>query len=159
VQHYLSEQPDLQRLRQAITHKRVKTIIERSGGIPLLMQLIFSDVARHSWDYVATLPTLFSQQLLDYLYETRWNELGSLGDAGQQARNILRWIALEQYRGRTVSFSRLADWATREADPALLPLSIRQLQQRFLVVNSDGAGAGNYAVFPSLARFVSTKRQ
>lgn len=159
VEHYAGEQPDLQRLQQELTPNRLETIIERTGGIPLLMQLLFNDVARNSWDCVTSLPTLFSQQLLDYLYETRWDELGNLGEAGRQARNILRWITLEQYRGRTVSFRRLADWAGREGDQSLLPLSMRQLQQRFLVLNSDDFGAGNYAIFPSLARFVSTKRQ
>ena len=159
VEHYAAEQPDLQRLPQELTSRRLETIIERTGGIPLLMQLLFSDVARHSWDFVTSLPILFSQQLLDYLYETRWDELSGHGEAGRQARNILGWLSLEQYRGRTVSFRRLVDWASQEADPSLLPDSIRLLQQRFLVLNSDDAGAGNYAIFPSLARFVSTKRQ
>lgn len=158
VDHYLAEQPSLQNLRTELTsYARINEVLKLTGGIPLLMQLIFSDVARLSWHYVSALPTMFSTELLQYLYQARWDELASLGPEGLLSQNILAWVAHEQYSGRTVTLRRMVDWSERQSTRALLSISLRQLHQRFLITNSDKV-VGNFAIFPSLADFLRTKQ-
>ncbi|MDO8465383.1 MAG: AAA family ATPase, partial [Gallionella sp.] len=70
IEQYQVQHSALRDLRKDV-HRNIDWLIGRTGGIPLLMQLVLSDVARSSWDYVQTLPSLFGGALLDFLYQAR----------------------------------------------------------------------------------------
>ncbi len=156
---YSNEHLDLLKLERDIgNRKRVQLLLDRTGGIPLLVQLVLSDIARSSWDYVEKLPQLFGEALLNFLYEARWNELETLGNDGEVARRILVWIASEQSRHRKVTFDRLEQWATENRQMESSQAAIRLLFERFLIVNSD-LKQGNFALFPSLVEFLHRQQQ
>jgi hypothetical protein len=155
IQAYASEHPDLTKLAPDVMDKwRVQRLLDRTGGIPLLMQLVFSDVARYSWQYLDQLPQLFGEALLDFLYRERWEELGHLGQAGLQARQLLRFVSVEQYRGKKITFERIRQWANQTEKVELPQTILSLLQERFLIVNHD-LRQGSFAIFPSLAEFLN----
>lgn len=159
IRTYSSEHSDLLKLERDIDNKkRVQLLLDRTGGIPLLIQLVLSDVARSSWDYTEKLPQLFGEALLNFLYEARWSELGTLNNDGEVAKRILVWIASEQSRHRKVTFERLRQWATENGQMESSQIAIRLLFERFLIVNSD-VKQGNFALFPSLVEFLHRQQQ
>lgn len=133
--------------------RNIKKLIERTGGVPLLMQIVASDVARLSWSYLDRLPALYGRELLDHLYGQAWDQLGEMGDAGDFARDVLRWIADKQYTGRKVSSALMLQWASEVGKQHLLAGSLDLLYERFLVLNND-LKSGNFSVVPSLAEFL-----
>jgi hypothetical protein len=154
VHHHQDEHPRLRELNQELDNKkRLQMLIDRTGGIPLLMQLVLSDVARYSWSYLDQLPHLFGQALLGFLYKSRWEELGDTGYAGKMSQQLLRWVAGEQYRGRKVSVERMVQWGQAQERPEILSEALRLLHERFLIVNHDPE-RGNFVLFPSLIEFV-----
>jgi len=159
IHQHQDEHPGLRDLERDLEdRKRIQWLVERTGGIPLLIQLVFSDIARFSWDYLQKLPHIFGNELLAFLYQSKWDELGTLGTEGFTAREILRWIASEQYRGKKVTFDRLREWAQERGRADLLADSLRLLHERFLVVNHDPK-QGNFAIFPSLVEFLQRQSQ
>ncbi len=161
IQTHAVEHPTLSQLESDIDdEQRVQSLIDRTGGIPLLMQLVLSDVARFSWQYLEQLPHLFGLDLLNFLYRERWEELGTLGRPGQQAQQLLRFVAVEQYKGKAITFERIRRWTTesgRAVESGGMPSpqpALMLLQERFLLVNHD-LQQGNFAIFPSLAEFLS----
>lgn len=158
VQRHADQHPDLWKLEPDIEkRKRLQVLVERTGGIPLLMQLVLSDVARYSWDYMRSLPHLFGEALLDFLYSARWQELGSLGSDGLLAKHLLMWVAREQYKGEKVTFDRLARWAIDSQGAESPQSALRLLHERFLIVNYD-LKKGNFALFPSFVEFLQTQQ-
>ncbi|MCI0397266.1 MAG: ATP-binding protein [Chloroflexi bacterium] len=154
IDRYQGEHPGLARLKPELEEpKRLQRLLERTGGIPLLMQLVLSDVARYSWEYVELLPALFGQALLGFLYQARWQDLGQAGQEGAASRQLLQWMAGEQYGGRKISMERLAAWATGQGTAGYLSEALRLLHERFLIVNHDPA-LGNFTLFPSLVEFL-----
>ncbi len=154
IRHYQPQYPELQQLEQDIPDlKRIRRLTQRTGGIPLLMQLVVSNVPRMSWDYVDRLPELFGHELLDYLYRERWAELSTLADDGELARQLLHLIVREQYQGKKVTLEHMAQWAQERRRSDRMSSAVRLLTERFLVVNHD-PNRGNFAVFPSLAEFL-----
>ena len=131
----------------------MKWLVERSGGIPLLMQLLVSDAARSSWEQIRRLPTVFGGDLLNFLYKARWQELEKLDQTGLLAREILLWLKQEQFSNRRVTAKRLAEWTQARGKSDKLPGALTLLHERFLIVNSD-LRKGNYAIFPSLSEFL-----
>lgn len=128
-------------------------LVERSGGIPLLMQLLVSDIARSSWEQMRQLPTVFGDELLDFLYGARWQELGKSGSHGLLAQEILLWLRQEQFGNRKITGRRLAEWAESKGKGNELNQALTLLHERFLIVNSERHD-GNYAIFPSLVQFL-----
>ena len=100
------------------------------------------------------MPTLFGDELLDYLYESRWQELGTLGQIGLLSRDILLWLKLEQFDNRRITSKRLLEWSQEIGQERELLDAINLLHERFLIVNHDPRN-GNYAIFPSLLEFLS----
>jgi len=107
---------------------RTQQLIKRTGGIPLLMQLIFSDITRFSWDYLGELPQLFGADLLDFLYQQRWAELESLdkvgvlavpwqGKAWREKRVTAKWQKPCPHCGRAGGMASLATWGQGYALP------------------------------------------
>ena len=151
---YSKEHPALLRLEADIdSRRRIKMLLERTGGIPLLIQLVISDIARSSWDCLDKLPSLFGERLLRFLYQERWNELGELGGLGETARRILVWTATEQEQHKKVTYKALAEWASESDLIGTSQDALRLLFERFMIVNSD-TKQGNFALFPSLIEFL-----
>ena len=159
IRQHQDENPRLRTLLGDLKDKkRLRWLIERTGGVPLLIQLVFSDVARFSWEYLEELPHLFGNELLSFLYQARWDELGSLGTEGRMARDLLRWVAGEQYKGKKVTFRRLTEWAQTQGKTDLLTDSLHLLYERFLIVNHNPKH-GDFALFPSLVEFIEQQAQ
>ncbi len=158
IDRHQDEHPRLGELRPALADpKKINWLIGRTGGIPLLMQLVFSDIARYSWGYLDELPHLLGQDLLNFLYQSRWEELGSYAYAGAMGRQLLHWIAAEQYRGQRISLERIVQWGQHQERPEFLAEALRLLHERFLILNQDPA-QGNFAVFPSLVEFLQRQQ-
>jgi hypothetical protein len=155
IEEYQYQQPALRKLKDDLNHY-IKWLIERTGGIPLLMQLVLSDAARYSWDYVQSLPSLFGIELLDYLYRTRWDDLGSRGRDGEAARHLLEWIARNQYRRQEITSKEIFEWAGSNNQEAHLSAALSLLFEMFLVINRD-IQKGNFSIYPSLAEFVNSR--
>jgi|GEM_PF-1314720 len=154
IQRYAAEYPELERVQDNLVHStQIMRLIECTGGIPLLLQLVVSDVARFSWEYLWNLPRLFGGELLAYLYETRWEELGDLGVAGETARLILRYIVDNQYRGEPVTLRALSEYLEYAGRLSQLQPALSLLYSRFMVINQDSQ-RGNFTVVPSLAAFL-----
>jgi len=156
IRRHSNEHPELAELEHDIGNDRlIKTLVRRTGGVPLLIQLVLSDVARYSWDYLDRLPRVFDKELLDFLYSRRWQELDGLGERGRWARRLLYWLAEEQYRGKRITHRRLISWASENSlEAPALQESLRLLHEMFLIVNYD-LEKGNYALFPSLVEYLS----
>ena len=159
IRQHQNEHPGLCTLEQDLDDgKCIRWLIERTGGIPLLIQLVFSDIARFSWDYLKKIPYIFGNELLAFLYQSRWDELGTLRKEGWTAKELLQWIAGEQYRGKKVTFDRLTQWAQERERAHWLMDSLRLLYERFLIVNHDPK-QGNFTIFPSLVEFLHRRGQ
>jgi hypothetical protein len=149
--------PDLVNTQSVISNKRnLDWLIERSGGVPLLMQLLLSDIARSSWEQMHQLPALFGPELLNFLYAARWQELQQLGQSGLLACELLLWLKQEQFSNRRITAKQLNEWVQNKSQGSLLSEALTLLHERFLIVNSDRQ-KGNYAIFPSLAEFLQAK--
>lgn len=157
IEQHSQTHPDLAKIRDDLGDKKKSGwLIERSGGVPLLMQLLLSDIARSSWEQVRQLPELFGPELLDFLYAARWQELQQLGQPGLLARELLQWLRQEQFSNRRITAKRLSEWVQKKGQESRLNEALTLLHERFLIVNSDRQ-KGNYAIFPSLAAFLETK--
>lgn len=151
------ELPELEHLRPHLAdHNRIHHLLQRTGGIPLLIQLIFSRVALASWKYIDTLPNLFGPDLLNHLYAEHWAELTQAGTPGEYAKKLLRTIAIEQYQGERITFDYIQQWASENRIDLPVPEILKLLRERFLLVNHDPQ-EGNYAIFPSLAEFLQSQ--
>lgn len=146
--------PDLAKLENDVKDKRKAAwLVEKSGGIPLLLQLLFSDVARSSWDQMQHLPKLFGTELLNFLYEARWQELSSRGNTGLLAQEMLLWLRQEQYSNRKITGKRLSEWAMSRNQEGEIMEAVTLLHERFLIINND-LQKGNYSILPSLSEFL-----
>lgn len=156
IEEYQYQHPTLQELRKDV-ERHVGWLIDRTGGIPLLMQLVLSDAARYSWDYVQTLPHLFGKALLDFLYRTRWDELGSQGQEGEVARLLLKWMAREQYHTQSITSKEIYDWARNNHIEKYLSTALSILFEMFLIINRDPV-KGNFTIYPSLREFLTNQQ-
>ena len=152
IEQYQVQHPALRDLRRDV-HRNLDWLIDRTGGIPLLMQLVLSDVARSSWDYVQTLPVLFGEALLDFLYQARWDDLGRQNKEGDVAKQLLRWVAQQQYRGQEITSKEISNWAKNADSEIHLPAALSYLFERFMIINQDPV-RGNFSIYPSLAEFI-----
>lgn len=154
VDHFGQEHTALQTLTADLENLGLlNLLIQRTGGIPLLMQLFLSDVTRYSWAYLEQIPHIYGHELLNYLYATRWAELHTLQDAGRFSQELLHWLANEQRLSRKVSFARLSDWSQTKGRADLLAAALELLHERFLIINQDNKH-GNFVLFPSLVQFL-----
>jgi len=136
IEQYEYQHPALRELRKNIK-PYIKWMIDRAGGIPLLMQLVLSDAARYSWDYLGMLPSLFGEALLNFLYQARWDDLGSQNQEGEVAKQLLKWIAQEQYRGQLITSKQILDWAKNYNIERHLSGALSLLFERFMIINRD----------------------
>jgi transcriptional regulator with XRE-family HTH domain len=155
IEQYQYQHPALRELRKDIK-PYIKWMIDRTGGIPLLMQLVLSDAARYSWDYVEMLPSLFGEALLNFLYQARWDDLGSQNQEGEVAKQLLKWIAQEQYRGQLITSKQILDWAKNYNIEMHLSGALSLLFERFMIINRDPV-KGNFSIYPSLVEFLGNR--
>lgn len=153
IEQYKIQNPTLLSLKQQLSQSNLKWIVEKTGGIPLLMQLISSDVARTSWEYTKGLPNVFGKELLEFLYQARWDDLGKQSVSGDTAKKLLKWIGGEQYRGKSITAKKISEWAEGNSLSDSLSASLLLLHERFMVINRD-VEKGDYSIFPSLAEFL-----
>lgn len=155
IEQYQHQHPALRELRSELD-LHAEWLIRRTGGIPLLMQLVLSDVARFSWSYVETLPSLFGNALLDFLYRERWDDLGRHSEAGEAARQLLTWIAQEQQRGKFIASKDLTHWAAIHHLEDQLAGAVSLLFERFMLVNRNPL-QGLFSIYPSLVEFINSQ--
>ena len=156
IEHFQQEYTELRQLEiESVSAERIEELIARTGGIPLLLQLIISTIARSSWAYLAELPKLFGQDLLNFLYAERWQELGQLGHSGLFAQELLAFVSRSQHAGKVVTFQMLARWAAEGQGRDSVQAALQLLYARFLMVNHNLDG-GNFTVFPSLSVFLDS---
>lgn len=75
IQQFQTVHPALDNLRADLTQVHlIRKLAEKTGGIPLLIQVLFSNVANRSWAYLDSLPGLFGMSLLDFLYRNHWED-------------------------------------------------------------------------------------
>lgn len=154
ISSHAAEHPELRNLLTDIDNdNKLNQLIAKTGGSPLLIQLLLSDIARSSWKYLETLPRIFGAELIQYLYRERWMELGNIGSDGALARDILKWISSQQYAGEPVTEKSLMNYCMQSHKEASSVRALRLLLERFLLVNSD-AKAGNYSLFPTLMEYL-----
>jgi hypothetical protein len=154
IERYTPQHYRLEELRPALSDQRLlHRLIKATGGNPLLIQIVVSEVARTSWSQLDSLPHLYGPDLLNYLYEQAWQEIFLTGAPGLLAQQILHWISGEQARGRQVTTERLQQFVVQTGELQLFSPSIRLLQERFLLINQD-MNKGNYAIVPSLVEFL-----
>lgn len=159
IDQYQQTHPDLIKIRSDTREKKqMQWLIDKSGGVPLLIQLLVSDVARSSWEQMNLLPKVFGIDLLNFLYETRWKELQQINQFGLLAQDILLWINQEQNSNRRVTSKRLTEWAQVRGKSDELSTALTLLHERFLIINND-IQKGNYAIFPSLSEFLLNQRK
>ena len=156
IEQYQVQHPALRELRKDV-HRNIDWLIDRTGGIPLLMQLVLSDVARSSWEYIHTLPSLFGGALLDFLYQARWDDLSSQSKEGDAAKQLLKWIAEEQYHGKEITSKEMSNWAKNTGTEIYLLTALSLLFERFMIVNQDPL-MGNFSIYPSLAEFIGNQQ-
>jgi hypothetical protein len=158
--HVRQYQADHQRLAQLVqhppSHENLAWLITHSSGIPLLMQVLLSEVARTSWLNVAQRTQLFGQELLDSLYLDHWNELANLDAPGHLARTILEFVNREIHQGDRITYKQLYGLAEDLAQTHILDNALTLLHERFLIVNSERKD-GNYSIYPSLSDFIQTQ--
>ncbi|GIK64962.1 MAG: hypothetical protein BroJett018_27560 [Chloroflexota bacterium] len=154
IQHFEGSNPYLGDLRNTLNDYHTRLLIDKSGGVPLVIQLLLSDIALNSWEYLRHLPQLpLSQDFLNYLYRQKWNFLNQNHALGNLSINILYYLANRQRVGKRTNASELHEYfGTSES----LTASIALLQQQFLVVNRD-ISRGDFILFPALIDFL--KRQ
>lgn len=157
IRTFSQTQPALNRIEADLKDNgKVRLLLHRSGGIPLLMQLILSDVARSTWARVEKMPEVFGKELLNFLYEERWNEISQMGLPGKDAQALLFHIRQQMFRGK-ITDKALIHWATDVRHISSIEAPLRILEERFLIINNDQKN-GNYALFPSLVEFLDRKQ-
>lgn len=153
IEQYKAQNPTLLSLKQQLSQNNIKWLVDKTGGIPLLMQLVSTDVARTSWEHVRGLPNVFGKELLEFLYGARWDDLENQGVSGNTAKRILKWIADEQYRGKGIATRKIKEWAEDNSLSDSLDSALLLLHERFMVINRN-TKTGDYSIFPSLSEFL-----
>jgi hypothetical protein len=160
IEHYKRKRPKLDEVEKGLADKsHVEKLVKKTGGVPLIMQLVLNNIEVETWDYIEHIPSItLSSELLDYLYQQRWDELSSLDAIGKTAQRVVEFIAAQQMRGKQVTSADLNKWAQKEGVSDSLNSALDELDKRFLILNRDPE-KGNFSVFPSLADFVQKEAQ
>lgn len=154
IQQYQTTIKELQRMASELNQERTQKLLDMSGGIPLVMQLLLSAVAIYSWDYLNQDMPL-SGQILDFLYQQHWSNLAQLGEIGQIAQQLAIFIVSRQRNGQATYLEDIFHWAT-SSNIDLWREAHRQLEQRFLIVRRN-TSLGDFITFPSFMDFVEAQ--
>lgn len=158
IQHFQSEANFLRDLDlDQSPDAGMKRLLERTGGVPLLIQLVFMSIARLSWAYLDSVPFLFGAELLNYLYLERWRDLEEQGVLGRCAQAVLHIVAAAQRVGQRTDGAQLLAWAQAAGLGSQLAPALNLLHERFLLVNHDRTN-GDFVIFPSFLEFIDQRR-
>lgn len=159
IQTYVSTINQLEKLEEDISNKKkIRKLLSKTGGIPLIMQLVLSGIAMSDWGYLDNIPdNLYSDSLLDYLYLQSWNDLVKRGDDGRNALELLMFIDAELYKGHKINSKRLIGWIRGSTIRTPLALCISMLTDRFLLVNNGSQKESDFSIVPSLSIFLKNK--
>lgn len=131
--------------------EKLEKLIKVSGGIPLVAQLLYNQIAEHGWAYLdQELPN--PQDLLTYLYERLWTELSEYGQVGLMAQELALQVAQEQQLGKKIDFEQLINLYPDEK--ANFTESFRLLEERFLLFRNNET-SDNYVMFPSFVDYLA----
>lgn len=149
IRYYAAQQTGLNTL--TIDDKKAELLVRKSGGLPLLMQLLLSSVVLFGWPYLdRDMP--YGEALYNFLYRQHWDALTERGPVGKTAQNLARFIIDRQRRGTQTRWQDIDQW--RETDGVSDPSeAMRLLSDRFLVINRN-SGQGDFVTFPSFTDFV-----
>lgn len=150
IDNFAETNPGLEGLRSSINRTNAKLLVQKSGGVPLVMQLLLSDVVDKTWAYLEQIPHIeVSHEMLEYLYRRRWQELHQAAEAGALALDILRFIANRQERRQR---TYLPDLVERFGQTSAIGKSIELLRQHFLLVARPATG--EFVIYPVLVQFI-----
>ena len=152
IDTYANINSQLVMLNNTLSRPNVQLLLDKTGGVPLIMQLLISDVARSStWEYLRQVPDLpLTKELLDYLYQQRWMLLQNNGDSERIAIDILKFIAKRQEAKKVTGTPELLEL---DIDGKMLFQGLQLLHEHFLLIMRD-PNRGDYVVFPSLIEFL-----
>lgn len=130
---------------------KIKALVEKSQGVPLLIQLLLSSVVLFGWSYLERNMPL-GTELYNFLYRQHWDALANAGQTGQAAQKLAIFIVDRQRRGKQTTNVDIEEWSKIENTPHILDI-MRMLSERFLVINHNSLN-GDFATFPSFMDFV-----
>jgi hypothetical protein len=161
ITRYQTQNPRLADLRDSLDDKKlIGQLLEKTGGVPLIIQVVVSKIAMEKWSYLNRLPDLLPKELLDFLYEERWGELSTRGEAGQLAQDLLWYLATIQYEGRKITSEALREQARMKGKEIFFSEAMRMLVENFLLIDREPQSQyGNFTIFPSLREFVVNTRK
>jgi hypothetical protein len=161
ITRYQTQNPRLADLRDSLDDKKlIGQLLEKTGGVPLIIQVVVSKIAMEKWSYLNRLPDLLPKELLDFLYEERWGELSTRGEAGQLAQDLLWYLATIQYEGRKITSEALREQARMKGKEIVFSDAMRMLVENFLLIDREPQSQyGNFTIFPSLREFVVNTRK
>jgi len=161
ITRYQAQNPRLADLRDSLDDKKlIGQLLVKTGGVPLIIQVVLSKIAIEKWSYLNRLPDLLPKELLDFLYKERWDELSARGNSGQLAQDLLWYLATIQYEGRKITSEALREQARLRGKDAYFSDALRMLNENFLLIDREPQSEhGNFTIFPSLREFVVQARK
>jgi hypothetical protein len=159
IDRYQAVNPALASLREsALRPDRQSSLVERTGGVPLVLQVALSTIAVERWGYLDRLPAVLPPRLLAFLYGDAWGWLEASGPAGRLAHRLLRFVAIGQESTKRISAQDLRQQAILRGEEPLFGDAMRMLAQRFLLIDREPTSAlGRFALTPSLRDFVLSR--
>ena len=127
-------------------------LIEVSGGNPLIIQILISQLQYHAWDYLDRFHECSEYELFDYLYQSVWDNLDDLGDKGVIAKKVAKYIALSQNNNNNSNFDTIQR-EFQDVDKKVLDAALIELQKRYLI-QLRGGDQSSYVTFPSFIAFI-----
>jgi len=153
--HQHSEQVQgLSSLAEQLNAQKAEKLVAVSGGIPLIIQLLLSNVCLYSWSYLDR-PLPIGVSVLEFLYQQHWDEFSQQGAIGIQIQSLAKFVVTRQKNGQITLINDIQRWGSENgyADVAKL---LKPLQDRFLIIQR-GNLAKEWVTFPSFIDFVEMK--
>jgi len=152
IQQHREQVEGLSYLAGQLDRQKADKLVAVSGGIPLIIQLLLSNVCLYSWDYLDR-PLPIGVSVLEFLYQQHWDEFSQRGAIGIQA--LAKFIVTRQKNGQMTLLDDVQKWG-RENGLADVASLLKPLQDRFLIIQR-GNLAKEFVTFPSFIDFVEMK--
>lgn len=150
IQKYQTQILPLSTLASELNEERLATLQKISGGIPLVIQLLLSQIAYQSWAYLEK-PMPMSRDILYFLYQQHWEDFQAMGHEGQLAQKLAHHLVKRQRQGQNTLLADINQWEQLVGASALNIIHI--LLKRFLFIQRDSV-KGDFVTFPSFMDFV-----
>ncbi len=161
ITRYQSQNTRLADLKDSLDDKKlIGQLLAKTGGVPLIIQVVVSKIAMEKWSYLNQLPDLLPKELLDFLYKERWDELSARGEAGQLAQDLVWYLTTIQYEGPKITSEALREQARLRGKETFFSDAMQMLGENFLLIDREPQSQyGNFTIFPSLREFVVNARK